>query len=75
MKRYPSYKPSGVEWLGEIPIDWECKTLKRITKFAYGDSLPDEKRKGGDVPVYGSNGVVGFHDNPFFFKKRSGMYY
>ena len=64
MKRYPSYKPSGVEWLGEIPIDWECKTLKRITKFAYGDSLPDEKRKGGDVPVYGSNGVVGFHDIP-----------
>jgi len=64
MKRYPSYKPSGVEWLGEIPIDWECKTLKRITKFAYGDSLSDENRKGGDVPVYGSNGVVGFHDIP-----------
>ena len=46
------------------PIDWECKTLKRITKFAYGDSLSDENRKGGDVPVYGSNGVVGFHNKP-----------
>ena len=64
MNRYLAYKPSGVEWLGEIPIDWECKTLKRITKFAYGDSLSDENRKGGDVPVYGSNGVVGFHDIP-----------
>jgi len=64
MRRYLAYKPSGVEWLGEIPIDWDCKTLKRITKFAYGDSLSDENRKGGDVPVYGSNGVVGFHDIP-----------
>lgn len=64
MKRYPLYKSSRVKWLGEIPIDWECKTLKRITKFAYGDSLSDENRKGGDVPVYGSNGVVGFHDTP-----------
>lgn len=64
MKRYPSYKASVVKWLGEIPIDWECKTLKRITKFAYGDSLSDENRKGGDVPVYGSNGVVGFHNKP-----------
>lgn len=64
MKGYPLYKSSRVKWLGEIPIDWECKTLKRITKFAYGDSLSDENRKGGDVPVYGSNGVVGFHDIP-----------
>ena len=22
-KKYPSYKDSGVEWLGEIPSEWE----------------------------------------------------
>ena len=22
-KQYPSYKPSGVEWLGDVPEDWE----------------------------------------------------
>ena len=22
-KKYPSYKDSGVEWLGEIPTEWE----------------------------------------------------
>ena len=27
MNRYPSYKPSGVKWLGEIPSHWEVKRL------------------------------------------------
>jgi type I restriction enzyme S subunit len=26
--RYPAYKPSGVEWLGEVPEHWEFKKLK-----------------------------------------------
>jgi hypothetical protein len=25
---YPTYKDSGVEWLGEIPEHWEVKRLK-----------------------------------------------
>ncbi|MGN6416706.1 MAG: restriction endonuclease subunit S [Pseudobacter sp.] len=28
MKRYDAYKPSGVEWLGEIPEHWEVKRIK-----------------------------------------------
>ena len=27
---YPAYKPSGVEWLGDIPEEWEVKPLKHI---------------------------------------------
>jgi type I restriction enzyme S subunit len=27
-KRYDNYKPSGVEWLGEIPTHWKVKQLK-----------------------------------------------
>ncbi|EXI77159.1 MAG: Type I restriction modification DNA specificity domain protein [Candidatus Accumulibacter appositus] len=30
--RYPSYKDSGVEWLGEVPVGWEVKKLKREIK-------------------------------------------
>ena len=26
---YPSYKPSGVEWLGEVPAHWEVVALRR----------------------------------------------
>ena len=30
LKPYPAYKPSGVEWLGEIPAHWEMKRLKYL---------------------------------------------
>lgn len=30
MRRYEKYKPSGVEWLGEIPEHWEVKRVKDI---------------------------------------------
>lgn len=29
LPRYPEYKNSGVEWLGEVPGRWEVKRLKR----------------------------------------------
>lgn len=28
--RYPSYKDSGVEWLGEVPEGWEVVRLKNL---------------------------------------------
>lgn len=28
MKAYPKYKPSGIDWLGEIPSHWEKSRLK-----------------------------------------------
>jgi len=35
-KPYPSYKESGVEWLGEIPEGWEVKALKYLAKIQTG---------------------------------------
>lgn len=29
--RYPSYKGSGVEWMGEVPAHWELPQIKRTT--------------------------------------------
>ena len=31
--RYPAYKPSGVEWLGEVPEHWGVKPLKTIASI------------------------------------------
>jgi type I restriction enzyme S subunit len=31
--RYPAYKPSGVEWLGEVPEHWEVFSLKRKARL------------------------------------------
>lgn len=60
-RRYPAYRDSGIEWLGEIPAHWEVKRLKYIARLAYGDSLPQAAREDGAVPVFGSNGSVGSH--------------
>ena len=27
---YPAYKPSGVEWLGDVPAHWEVRRSKRV---------------------------------------------
>src|SRR3989338_5652954 len=59
---YLKYKPSGVEWLGDVPEHWEVKRLRYACRFAYGDSLAAEDREDGEVPVYGSNGSVGSHN-------------
>lgn len=36
MKQYDSYKPSGVEWLGEIPENWEVKRVKDFARTQSG---------------------------------------
>ncbi len=58
---YPQYKDSGVEWLGEVPEDWDVKGLRYVCRLAYGDSLAAESREDGEIAVYGSNGQVGSH--------------
>lgn len=32
-QQYPEYKDSGIEWLGEIPTDWDCKKVVSIFDF------------------------------------------
>ena len=36
MKRYPEYKDSGVEFIGEIPAHWEVKKLGYVSKIFKG---------------------------------------
>ncbi len=48
--------------LGEIPEGWEVKALGELVELAYGKALRAVDRKDGPVPVYGSNGQVGWHD-------------
>jgi len=43
-------------------MKWQTTNLGSIVKFSYGKGLPEEKRKDGNVPVYGSSGIIGFHE-------------
>ncbi|GAB6283106.1 MAG: restriction endonuclease subunit S [Ignavibacterium sp.] len=40
MNKYPKYKPSGVEWIGEIPNEWEVKKTKYCFKYTTGFTPP-----------------------------------
>ncbi|GAB4154443.1 MAG: hypothetical protein Fur0021_20990 [Candidatus Promineifilaceae bacterium] len=45
--------------------EWRETTVGDFAPFAYGKGLPEGQRNAnGNVPVYGSNGVVGYHDLP-----------
>ncbi|ABQ89151.1 restriction endonuclease subunit S [Roseiflexus sp. RS-1] len=46
----------------ELPKGWGWKRLKTLVTVNYGKGLSEKQRKAGNVPVYGANGVVGFHD-------------
>jgi type I restriction enzyme S subunit len=76
--RYPKYKDSGVEWLGEVPEHWETCSLKRIVRMQSGESITAERiEEVGDYPVFGGNGLRGFtsaftHDGHYVLVGRQG---
>jgi len=57
----PKLKPSGIEWLGEVPEHWEVKQLKWAIMFQRGHDLPNEDRQEGNVPLVTSAGVSATH--------------
>ena len=51
--RFPEFRDAG---------EWERYRFRELLTLEYGASLPEESRLGGAIPVVGSNGVVGFHN-------------
>ena len=56
---------------------YEMVKLGEVCAFEYGKPLKEENRVSGDYPVYGSNGIVGYHNNflveaPFIVVGRKG---
>jgi type I restriction enzyme S subunit len=48
--------------LGPVPAGWGVSPLGDVCEFAYGRALREDDRRPGAVPVFGSNGQVGWHD-------------
>jgi type I restriction enzyme, S subunit len=48
--------------LGEIPKSWRVTTLGELLELSYGKALKEENRDAGHIPVFGSNGQVGWHN-------------
>ena len=49
---YPAYKPSGVEWVGDVPAHWQTKKLSQCGTSVGGMTPSMEIRRywDGDVP-------------------------
>ena len=47
--RYPKYKASGVDWLGDVPEGWEITALKRGYAVTLGKMLQPEQRDPTDT--------------------------
>lgn len=79
--RYDSYKPSGIEWIGEIPSHWDVVPIKQLCrpeKYSvktgpFGSQLKGEDLKPeGEVIVYNQRNVIdnNFDDVQFFVSKQ-----
>ena len=48
---YPAYKPSGVEWLVDVPEDWVVKRFKFLARVANGQVDPRRPEYRGKILV------------------------
>lgn len=62
LKPYPAYKDSGVEWIGEVPEEWEITKLKYVLdNYNFKrQPLSGEIRSGmkKEFDYYGASGVI-----------------
>ena len=49
-KPYPAYKPSAIEWLGDVPAHWEVKRLKDSVTDCVGGVWGSEPNELDDLP-------------------------
>ena len=71
-------RPSGNEWLGDMPTHWESRRLKTICGMNSGDGITAMSIEStGTYPVYGGNGLRGYsshftHEGEFALIGRQG---
>ncbi len=49
LRIYPAYKPSGVDWLGDVPAHWEVRRLRTVAEMRV--SNVDKHVKDDELPV------------------------
>ncbi len=54
-------KPSGIDWLGDMPAHWDVRRLKTIARMESGEAITiNSIESAGTYPVYGGNGLRGY---------------
>jgi len=67
---YPTYKDSGIEWLGTLPSHWRLSRMRFVTDCLDGKRVPlnSEQRadRQGHVPYWGANSIMDFVQDALF---------
>ena len=58
--RFPGHAASAL--VEGLPAGWSQVALDEVLLLQRGFDLPSQDREAGDVPIYGSTGIVGFHN-------------
>jgi type I restriction enzyme S subunit len=48
-----------------IPNGWKKVRLEEVASFKYGRALLKKDKEDGDIPIYGSNGIIGYNNKCF----------
>lgn len=59
--RFPGHETT--QKVDGVPEGWTRAKTKEFMKFKYGKALKADDRKTGQHPVYGSSGVIGYHND------------
>ncbi|HEX8275680.1 MAG TPA: restriction endonuclease subunit S [Longimicrobiaceae bacterium] len=70
LPKYPRYKDSGVEWLGEVPDHWKITRVRHACECLDGRRIPlnavERHERAGEVPYWGANNIVDYIDSYLF---------
>ncbi len=57
-------KPTGIDWLPQIPAHWRMLKIKYVATLKSGSNLTSEQiSETGSYPVYGGNGLRGYYSD------------
>ena len=54
-KGYPAYRPSGIDWLGDVPVHWEVAPVYARYEVALGKMLDTKRISGESLGPYVRN--------------------
>ena len=57
--RFPGHEKTNAN--GSLPHGWHQEALGQRIELNYGKSLKESDRQPGEIPVFGSSGIVGSH--------------
>jgi type I restriction enzyme S subunit len=62
--RFPGHERTTIvdSVVGRLPKGWQVVRLEEVLQLHYGKALKADDRRGGEVPVFASSGIVGWHD-------------